>query len=330
VRDLSALRELVFASLSSSMHLSRYVQAHQTLHPCRGSELLSMPPSTFERILMLYGRHFPIRCGKLRVINSCWRAAIRDQGTHRVAELNHGGFTMPCDLAEMLQRQFYFFGTYLVEADILRCWEMAAKQADIIFDVGANAGIYSLAALAIRPDVAVHAFEPTPEIAARLRETVKLNGLNRLYVHEVAVSNQNGSATLKRCRGDLGTNEGMNYIIPGLGDSRVEQVQTVSLDQFCQHQGIDCVDLLKLDIQGHEYSALEGAEHLIKAGRVGMIFMELNWAESAGATCAATESIRLLEEAGYRFSRPGKRLTWKKAGAWLRTLSDVVAYRARP
>ena len=91
--------------------------------------------------------------------------------------LNHGGFKMSCDLSEILQRQFYFFGTYLVEEDILRCWESAAKGARFIFDVGAKAGIYSLAALAIQPDATVHAFEPTPEIAVRLREAAKLNGI---------------------------------------------------------------------------------------------------------------------------------------------------------
>ena len=84
--------------------------------------------STLERLLMLYARRFPVRHGKLRVINSCWRAAVRNQDTHRIAALNHGGFTMRCDLSEMLQRQFYFFGTYLVEADILQCWELAAKN----------------------------------------------------------------------------------------------------------------------------------------------------------------------------------------------------------
>jgi len=259
-----------------------------------------------------------------------WRAAVGDQSTHRVAHLKYGGFKMPCDLSEMLQRQFYFFGTYFLEEDILRCWEAAAKGAKVILDVGANAGIYSLAALAIQPDATIHAFEPTPEIAARLRATAKLNGLDRLHVHEVAVLNKNGQATLKRFRGELGTNEGMNFISRDLGDSRSERVQTVCVDQFCQDHSINHIDLMKLDIQGHEYAALQGAEHLIKAGRVGMIFLELNWAESAGATCAATESIRLLEQGGYRFSRPGKRLNWQKAGDWVRTLSDVVAHRGRP
>jgi FkbM family methyltransferase len=277
-----------------------------------------------------YARCFPIRRGKLRVINAFWRAAVGDQGTLRLADLAHDGLKMRCDLSEMLQRQFYFFGTYFLEEDILRCWEAAAKGAKVILDVGANAGIYSLAALAIQPDATVHAFEPTPEIAARLRETAKLNGLDHLHVHEVAVLNKNGQATLKRFRGELGTNEGMNFISRDVGDAGTERVQTVRLDQFCQDRSINHIDLMKLDIQGQEHSALEGAERLIRSGHIGMIFLELNWAKSTGATCAATESIRLLEQRGYRFSRPGKRLNWQKAGDWLRTLSDVVAHRGRP
>src|ERR1035441_6632313 len=106
--------------------------------------------SAFERLLVLYARRFPIRRGKLRVINLLWRAAIGDQSTYRVAVLNHGGFKMSCDVSEMLQRQFYFFGTYFLEEDILSCWETAAKGAKIVLDIGANAGVYSLAALAIQ------------------------------------------------------------------------------------------------------------------------------------------------------------------------------------
>ena len=89
----------------------------------------------------MYARRFPIRRGKLRVINSLWREAIGDQGTCRMAVLNHGRFKMPCDVTEMLQRQFYFFGTYFLEEDILACWEASAREANVILDVGANSGI---------------------------------------------------------------------------------------------------------------------------------------------------------------------------------------------
>src|SRR5258708_20647428 len=107
-----------------------------------------MSPSVFENILKMYARRFPIRRGKLRVIDWVWRTALAGQCTQRVATLTHGGFQMPCDLGEMLQRQFYFFGTYFLEKDILGCWETMAKGAKVVLDVGANAGIYSLAALA--------------------------------------------------------------------------------------------------------------------------------------------------------------------------------------
>jgi FkbM family methyltransferase len=234
---------------------------------------------------------------------------------------------MPCDLTEMLQRQFYFFGTYFLEEHILDCWESATEDAKVIFDVGANAGIYSLAALAVRRDATVHAFEPTPEIAARLRETAKLNGLDRLYVHQMAVSSDSGHAALRRFRGELQTNEGMNFIRTDLNEADAERVQTVSLDRFCEDYAVPHVDLLKLDIQGHEHKALMGARQLVMAGRIGIIFLELNWAKEADAPCAATESIRVLEQAGYRFSKPGRRLRWQKPGDWLRTMSDVVARR---
>jgi len=280
--------------------------------------------SYLENLLILYARAFPIRRGKLRVVDALWRVATGYKNPLRIANLKYGAVKMPCDLSEMLQRQFYFFGTYFVEEDILDCWREAAKGAKMIFDVGANSGIYSLAALAIEPDAIINAFEPTPEIAARLRETAKLNGLKQLHVHEVAVSSVNGHATLRRCRGDMGTNEGMNFIDADLGGGG-ERVSTVCLDQFCKRLAIRHIDLLKLDIQGHEHLALKGAEDLIRDGRVGTVFMELNW--DTGATCGASESINLLEDAGYSFAKPGKRLQWKESGAWLRVLTDVVARR---
>lgn len=278
----------------------------------------------------MYARRFPIRRGKLRVIDRLWQMGLSGQNTHRVATLKHGGFKMSCDLSEMLQRQFYFFGTYFLEEDLLRCWTAIAKSAQVVLDVGANAGIYSLAAIAVQPDVIVHAFEPTPEIATRLRATAELNHLTNLHVHEAAVLAESGQAVLNRCRGELGDNEGMNFITkPGGGNSDAEHVKAISLDQFCRDRSIDRVDLLKLDVQGHEYSALKGAEFLIRAGRVGTIFMELNWWTKAPGSSPADEAIRLLTEADFLFSKPGTLLKWEKAGDWLRGLGDVVARRTR-
>ena len=245
-----------------------------------------------------------------------------------MAFLKHGNFKMKCNLDEMLQRQFYFFGTYFMEDEILACWEKFACYSDMIFDVGANAGIFSLAALAMREDAVVHAFEPTPEIAAHLRDTACLNHLERLYVHEFAVSDASGRAVLNRFRGENGYNGGMNYITADKGELTAERVDKITLDGFCRDRSIERIDLLKLDIQGHEHAALLGCTDMISTGRIKTIFMELNWAKTALEICPATRSIQLLERAGYRFSEPGRILTWRDAGDWLTKFSDVIASRS--
>src|SRR5260370_22219827 len=111
-----------------------------------------MSSSMLENVLVMYARRFPIRGGKLRIIDSLWQTLLSDRSTHRVATLKHGRFKMSCDLKEMLQRQFYFFGTYFLEEDILRCWEATAKWAKVVLDVGANAGIQCPAAAAVIAD----------------------------------------------------------------------------------------------------------------------------------------------------------------------------------
>jgi len=116
-----------------------------------------------------------------------------------------------------------FFGTYFLEEQLLSVWQQQAKGAKVIFDVGANLGIYSFAALAVEPNATVHAFEPTPEIANQLRDAAALNGLSKLNVHEVAVSSITGHAKLNRYRGHTGTNGGI-ILFP---DTPAMAIQTV-------------------------------------------------------------------------------------------------------
>ena len=146
-----------------------------------------------------------------------------------------------------------------------------------------------------------------------------------MKVHEVAVYRETGYVILNRCRGEFGSNGGMNFITDASDSVIGDRVNAVCLDQFCQDQKIDQIDLLKLDIQGQEHSALIGAIDLLQSGRVRMIFMELNWANGAADSCPATESVRLLKRAGFKFAKPDMPLVWREAGDWLLPLNDIVA-----
>jgi FkbM family methyltransferase len=274
-----------------------------------------------ENMLVGYARHFPLQRGKLRLVNALWRYAAGGNFT-REARLRHGGFKVPCDLTEMLQRQFYYFGTYFLEDQILSCWEREARTSETIFDIGANAGIFSLAALAVKPDARVFAFEPTPEIANRLRAAVKINGLRNLIVNEMAVGDHDGQAVLRRWRGVDNSNEGMNFITSEEGVG--EAVRLVSLDQYCQDNAIERIDLLKIDIQGNEPLAFSGAARLLREGRIRTIFAELNW-NATGDGGPAAQMISSLAAANFRFSDPHDRTRWREAGDWMHGRSDIVA-----
>jgi FkbM family methyltransferase len=284
--------------------------------------------SILERMLIAYARRFPLRKGKLRLINALWSAAVDGDDARRIATLIYGGYRLPCDLQEDLQRQIYFFGTYFLEQDNLSWWGKQAKGAEVIFDVGANVGIFSLAALAAEPNAVVHAFEPTPEIAKRLLNAAELNGLHKLNVHALAVSNANGYAKLNRWSGDMGTNSGMNFIFGSADEGDPNRVPIVSLDDFCQEYAINRIDLLKVDVQGHEAEVFKGAQRLLTAGRIGLICFELNWARDPASICPARESIRFLERCGYRFSAVGTMLNWRKSGDWMHGLTDALAWIA--
>jgi len=101
-----------------------------------------MKTSALEQCLIWYARSFPVQRGKLRIVNALWPLGAQGRGTSRIAKLLYGGFEAPCDLRDMLQRQFYFFGTYRLEQSLLAHWSNLAREATVVFDCDVMA-VYS-------------------------------------------------------------------------------------------------------------------------------------------------------------------------------------------
>jgi FkbM family methyltransferase len=126
-------------------------------------------------------------------------------------------------------------------------------------DVGANIGFYTH--VLQKRCSKVHAFEPNGELAALLRRTVARN----VIVHEQAVSDKPGTAEL------FIPQRGGNFL-PGLasldqahfeGAVKSQTVHLVRLDDVLDGR----IDFIKIDVEGHEMSALLGAQNLISAHR---------------------------------------------------------------
>src|ERR1700751_5445668 len=93
---------------------------------------------------------------KLRIIDSLLPTLLTDRSTQRVATLKHGRFKMSCDLQGNVAAAVLFFRHIFPRGRYCYCCrEATAKRAKVVLDVGANAGIYSVSALAVQPDVVV-------------------------------------------------------------------------------------------------------------------------------------------------------------------------------
>jgi FkbM family methyltransferase len=143
------------------------------------------------------------------------------------------------------------------------------SEGDVFYDLGANAGFYAvIAAREVGPQGHVYAFEPTPELADRIRYNGRLNEFKHLTVVEAAVCNRNGSIEFGSEGFDV-----QNSIQRAEGENAIE-VRAVTLDAWAEKQRPP--DVLMMDIEGAELDALRGAKDLIRKHRPFML-IEVHW-----------------------------------------------------
>jgi len=159
------------------------------------------------------------------------------------------------DLADEFCRTWYYWGYERYEPGVARLLTRLARERRVIAEAGANIGYYTLLMAAAQPKGGViHAFEPRPEVFARLAENVALNRVS-VHLNQLAVSDQEGLATLYLP--DSGNREMASLDRTFAPATRSVEVQTVRLDRYCASHGA-AVDLLKLDVEGSEGRALDG------------------------------------------------------------------------
>ncbi len=147
-----------------------------------------------------------------------------------------------------------WLGTYEYEKQII--FEKMVKPGDTVFDIGAQAGFYTLlASVIVGPTGRVFAFEPLPRNVFYLKEHLALNSIKNVTVIEAAVSNSSGVAFFKDSA------SGYQGFLSSEGEV---QVNTVSLDELIASGQIPLPDCIKMDIEGGEARALAGAKSLLE------------------------------------------------------------------
>jgi FkbM family methyltransferase len=166
-----------------------------------------------------------------------------------------GGMRMELDLRDPISKAIYLYGCY--EYPVTRLIEALIAPGMIFFDIGANAGFFSLLASARCRQVC--AFEPLPSNLRRVRQNIEINRLKNVVVIENAVGDRGGSATLYVPEGD---NSGLASLNPR-PNARKIAVPVITLDHFVGDQGLERVDVMKIDIEGAEVLAFEGGRKLL-------------------------------------------------------------------
>jgi FkbM family methyltransferase len=247
--------------------------------------------------LKYYLQSFPINKGKARMLNLLWKP-LSFGHYERQATLEQADIIMLCDITKLVQRNIYFYNGY--EHEYCDYWMSLAKGSSIIFDVGANVGIYSLLGAAANSQASLHAFEPTPELFDSFLANIQRNGLRNIIPNLAAVGETDGQGFLHVCKGSDGSNEGMNFVTAANLQGTDSLTPLISIQTYCQRNKINRIDLMKIDIEGGEYDALMGAKDLLREKAVGYIFLELSeWAAHRSGHSTA-DIKRILWENGYQ------------------------------
>lgn len=157
--------------------------------------------------------------------------------------------------------------TGLLEFEEMSFLLHALRPSEIFIDVGANAGAYTILASKVVKSRSI-SFEPIPNTVKRLEKQIQLNKIEDLVVVKpVGIGNNINPLAFTTDR------DTTNQVSLDCDAENREFFPVTTLDQ-------DLIDagpyFLKIDVEGFEYAALEGARNILNSGKIMAIIIELN------------------------------------------------------
>lgn len=199
----------------------------------------------------------------------------------------------------------------LVDIDRL----LPATPLQVIFDVGAHHGGAARAFRRRYPAARIVCFEPVPSNVAHLR---LLEERGRLDVMPFALGDKDGEARLV-----------VNASADSMSTVRADGSEGISvtvrtLTSCCTELGIERIDYLKIDTEGHDLAVLRGAEPMLAQDRIAMVEAEVGMSPDNRYHVPFKDVVGFLEPFGYRlFGLYEQRLEWPTRQPYLRRTNIV-------
>ncbi len=217
----------------------------------------------------------------------------------------------------MIPPYFVDNGFHIPKLQLLEVWPLRPflrmEQPITVLDVGANVGLWCAAFMrTFGTDVGAYiGFEPLDGnrriFTGRLRDGEIPNG-NKVGLHDCCVGDAPGQITLHfNTTSEVSSIASVVLDTVKIGAKTIANNLTkvctqVTIDDFCHTQGIEKVDLVKIDVEGYEMNVLKGASRLIASGGLRNIYFEFG--EHQGSIGQSFKQFwDLLRGAGYQIYR---------------------------
>jgi FkbM family methyltransferase len=204
-----------------------------------------------------------------RSLSSVTKFQLPPSGTITVKLLSGTEFKLLTNQTSYVTKLLYWKGADNFEYTSI--FQNLSGKIDSFLDIGANTGYYSILAAAVNKKIHVHAFEPAQGPSYYLRKNIEINQFGELInAHAIALSDQESDVEFYEVQ-----NAKYRYLahnLGGVGSLKKESnsirtstiVKTLPLDRFVEREGIQRIDLLKIDTEGTENLILNGGYQTIE------------------------------------------------------------------
>ena len=239
-----------------------------------------------------------------RLIRTLARGARRARLAHRAPRLGFADVAMPngqrlklfAAQSESVHSSIFYEGWTGEEIEVLPLWSVLAKRATTILDIGAHIGHFSLVAGLSNRQAKIHSFEPHPLVRSILSNNLKINHLDGVTVHALALGRSDTSASFFVVPNMVPSSSSLSQDFMRAGDHATLEELRVSvrrLDNLLPD--LEGPLLIKIDTETTEPDVIVGAATIIARLKPIMIVEIL----AEHDTGAALE--RELAAAGYEY-----------------------------
>jgi len=221
-------------------------------------------------------------------------------GKDNLATVRRGGLKWRLDLSEGIDFSIYLLGSF--ERSTVLALQKLVRPSDVVFDIGANIGAHTLGlARSVGPSGRVFAFEPADFAFAKLRCNLALNPEleARTFPQQILLAAEPAETAHQGIYASwpLKKDDSVHPKHRGrLVTSRGASIDT--LDGFVERQGIDRLNLIKIDIDGHELPVLQGGLEVLTRFRP-ILVIEMSPYVHAENHHSFAALVALLRDGGY-------------------------------